>query len=133
MNKNSQNLKIYWVTLVWTKWQIILPAECRKDFEIDVWDIFYIWTFKEMAFVMSNDKICSEDSIWKFEEFIENEEQIRVWTKFQFVIPKQIRELLERETWNSIIVVWESWHWLGFIKNDKIDFLLTYIKESFKN
>jgi|GEM_PF-5977225 hypothetical protein len=31
-----------------------------------------------MAFVMSNDKICSEDSIWKFEEFIENEEQIRV-------------------------------------------------------
>ena len=96
MNKNSQNLKIYWVTLVWTKWQIILPAECRKDFEIDVWDIFYIWTFKEMAFVMSNDKICSEDSIWKFEEFIENEEQIRVWTKFQFVIPKQIRELLEK-------------------------------------
>jgi len=133
MNKNSQNLKIYWVTLVWTKWQIILPAECRKDFEIDVWDIFYIWTFKEMAFVMSNEKICSEDSIWKFEEFIENEEQIRVWTKFQFVIPKQIRELLEIETWNSIIVVWESWHWLGFIKNDKIDFLLTYIKESFKN
>lgn len=133
MNKNSQNLKIYWVTLVWTKWQIILPAECRKDFEIDVWDIFYIWTFKEMAFVMSNDKICSEDSIWKFEEFIENEEQIRVWTKFQFVIPKQIRELLEIETWNSIIVVWESWYWLGFIKNDKIDFLLTYIKESFKN
>ena len=132
MNKNSQNLKIYWVTLVWAKWQIILPAECRKDFEINVWDIFYIWTFKEVAFVMSNEKICSEENIWKFKEFIENEKQIKVWTKFQFVIPKQIRELLEIKTWNSIIVVWESWHWLGFVKNDKIDFLLEYIKESFK-
>jgi hypothetical protein len=31
-----------------------------------------------VAFVMSNEKICSEENIWKFEEFIENEEQIRV-------------------------------------------------------
>ncbi|RKW21207.1 AbrB/MazE/SpoVT family DNA-binding domain-containing protein [Candidatus Gracilibacteria bacterium] len=132
MNKNSQNLKIYGVTLVGAKGQIILPAECRKDFEINVGDIFYIGTFKEVAFVMSNEKICSEENIWKFKEFIENEEQIKVGTKFQFVIPKQIRELLEIKTGNSIIVVGESGHGLGFVKNDKIDFLLEYIKESFK-
>ena len=29
-------LKIYWVTTVWTKWQIIIPLEARNDMSINI-------------------------------------------------------------------------------------------------
>ena len=35
-------IKIYWVASVWAKWQIILPAESRKDFQIEIWKIYNI-------------------------------------------------------------------------------------------
>lgn len=134
MKKNS-SIKIYWVALVWAKWQIILPSESRNDFEINIWKNFkihsvYCSEYKQnIAFsIYENEEKIKKLRNWK-NILTKNNSEIKIWTKFQFVIPAKIREDLEIIPWNSIIVVWKSGFWLWFIKNDKINYLFKFIKE----
>lgn len=137
MQKNN-SIKIYWVALVWAKWQIILPNEAREDFLIETWKTFFSHNIKykekekikNIAFSIyeNEEKI---NSIKKCNIIFENETEIKIWTKFQFVIPVKIRNNLEIIPWNSLIVVGKKWYGIWFIKNDKIDYLFKFIKEEF--
>ena len=117
------NLKIYWVTTVWPKWQIIIPKECRGDYSIDIWTEFELAMVDKSAFGLGLPWKCDEEKEkeWKL---IESQGFINIWTKFQFVIPLLIRNELWINSKDSLIVVWKSDEWLGFIKNDKIEYLL---------
>lgn len=118
------SFKIYGVTSVWTKWQIIVPRETRRDFDIDIWDEFIIWVFKEIAFWIwrkkQNDRVDNDFiDVWK----------IIIWTKYQFVIPSTIRNSLNILPWDSLVLIWKPWQWVWFTKNDNIDFVFSFIKD----
>lgn len=137
---NFKTIKIYWVATVSTKWQIILPAESREDFKIENQKEFFIqslWTQKEnkeyIGFAIYENKEivdCLKQKTDIKNIFFESENFVKIWTKFQFVIPSQIRNSLEISPWNSLIVVWKKWHGIGFIKNDRINYLFEFIKKN---
>ncbi len=121
-------LKIYWVTTVWQKGQIIIPKECRDDFWIIIWSDFCVAMADKSAFWIW--KMCAiekEIKLWK--KLVEKFWDIKIWTKYQFVIAAPIRSELWIETGDSLIVIWRKNEWLWFIKNDKIEYLLNYIKD----
>ena len=151
---NKESLKIYSVASVWPKWQIILPLECREDLKIDIWNIFNIWRIENIAFVISKEDSENNESFSSLPEkdeknilkkdllkkcFFGNfETKIKVWTKFQFVIPVEIRNQLEIKpgdtlliVWWSLSIIWKKWNGIWFIRNDKINFLFHYIKKYF--
>lgn len=134
-------LKIYWVASVWAKWQIILPIEAREDFDIKIWKIFWINSMnciesrknqENIAFAIYED-FKNIEYLKKIKEkkwiIFMNKSEIKIWTKFQFVIPVQIRNDLNIEPGNSLIVIWKKWQWIWFIRNDKINLLFEFIKE----
>ena len=129
---NKESLKIYSVASVWPKWQIILPLECREDLKIDIWNIFNIWRIENIAFVISKEDLLKKCFFGNFET------KIKVWTKFQFVIPVEVRNQLEIKpgdtlliVWWSLSIIWKKWNGIWFIRNDKINFLFHYIKKYF--
>lgn len=138
-------IKIYWVASVWAKWQIILPAESRKDFQIEIWKIYNIHSIsvkqgkKENEFIafsiFDSEKLKNCNNKIEKIEWVDRiyKAEIKIGTKFQFVIPAEIRKVLDIEHWNNIIVIWKYPCWLGFIKNDKIDYLFDFIKEDLFN
>ena len=109
---NKESLKIYSVASVWPKWQIILPLECREDLKIDIWNIFNIWRIENIAFVIFKEDSENNESFASLPEkdeknilkkdllkkcFFGNfETKIKVWTKFQFVIPVEISVYADR-------------------------------------
>ena len=130
------NLKIYWVTKIWPKWQIIIPKESREDLKIDTWVVYNISIIGKQWFWISETEVterflenelgkdCGSCNIWEIKPFWE----IKIWTKYQFVIPNEIRKELWIDKWDNLMVLWKSDKWLGFIKNDNIGFLLDFIK-----
>lgn len=52
---------------------------------------------------------------------------VTIWTKWQIVIPKEVRESLQLEAWDtlSVIVTWEKYIWL--IRNNDLWDLKEYI------
>ncbi len=132
--KKKLGLKIYWVATVGPKWQIVLPKESREDLSINVWGeyelamidkkMFALWIKKDyeksksyIAFVKS---FASIEKLWF----------IKIWTKYQFVIPNLVRKELTIKTWDNLLILWKSSEWLGFIKNDNMDFLFEYLKRN---
>lgn len=125
------DLKIYWVTTVWPKWQVIIPKECRTDFEVKVWWEFEIIMLDKVAFWIW--KKCEENCKKNGEaKLIEHKSFLNIWTKFQFVIPATIRKELNIEPGDTLVSIWKWKEWLWFIKNDKIEYLLGFIKEATK-
>lgn len=122
------SLKIYWVTTVWPKWQIIIPKECRGDFLVKTWEDFSIAMIDKIAFWIWKKKTIDCEKK-KGIKLIEDFWDISIWTKFQFVIPSCIRKELWIEPWENLIVIWRCWEFIGFMKNDKIDYLTKYIKD----
>lgn len=132
--KWNLNLKIYWITIVWAKWQIIIPKECREDFKIQIWDefdlimsdkkAFGIWRWNiEREMKKDDPKFCNFENLWN----------LKIWTKFQFVIPCVIRKELWIESTDSLLVIWKRKNhkdeWIWFIKNDNIQYLLDFIQD----
>lgn len=135
MSKNL-NLKIYGVTTVWPKWQIIIPKESRNDLNIKAWFSYMLFIISKKAFwlwakdlskgkkeMILNDMIKNFDSIDEIWE-------IKIWTKNQFVIPSIVRKELWIEIWDNLIAIWKSNEWIWFIKNDNINFLFEFIKNN---
>lgn len=125
------NLKIYWVTTVWPKGQIIIPKEWRGDLNVKIWALFDIVLVDKVAFWIWEKPDCKKEAKKDVLE-LENYWNICIWTKFQFVIPSNIRKELNINPWDSLIVIWKWWKWIWFIKNDKIEYLLDFIKEQTK-
>ena len=50
-----------------------------------------------------------------------------VWPKWQIVIPKEIRDTLDINTWDNMVVLMKDWKYIGLVKNDNIGDLMKYI------
>lgn len=61
-------VKIYWTVIVWTKWQVVIPAQIRKDFNINAWDNLIVVTKHWKAIWM-----VKQDDIEEFMEFMKDE------------------------------------------------------------
>ena len=127
--KTEMNLKIYGVVTIGPKWQVIIPKEARIDFDIKesqefdiaiidrIW--FWIWSKENI------EKECAMDN-----KTVEHEGSIKIWSKLQFVIPANVRNKLSIEPKENLLVIGKWKVWMGFIKNDDIEYMLNYIKEN---
>lgn len=50
-----------------------------------------------------------------------------VWPKWQIVIPKEIRDTLDINPWDSMVVLMKDNKYVGLVKNDNIWDLMKYI------
>lgn len=50
-----------------------------------------------------------------------------IWTKWQIVIPKEIREKLDLNPWDNMVVLMKDNKYIWLIKNDNIWDLMKYI------
>lgn len=123
------NLKVYWVTTVWPKGQIIIPKDSWDEINFTIWKDYELVLIDKMAIWiwMKNNvtkriktKFSSLEIIWL----------VTIWSKHQFVIPIKIRHLLNINPWDSLVVIGKSNEWLWFIKNDHINFLFEYIRKN---
>lgn len=48
MTENKCFMKLYWITNVWAKWQIVIPKEIRDKLWIESWD--------SLAILLKDDK-----------------------------------------------------------------------------
>lgn len=123
-------LKIYWMSTVWAKWQIALPKETREDLDMNIgseydlfmiaWKTFWIWPSKSVE-IVEFKKI-----FWKIERI----SSIKIWTKYQFVIPSVVRKQLEISTWDNLLVLGKSdGQWVWFVKSTNMQMLFEYIKK----
>lgn len=51
----------------------------------------------------------------------------KVWPKWQIVIPKEIRDTLDINPWDDMVVLMKDWKYIGLVKNDNIWDLMKYI------
>jgi AbrB family looped-hinge helix DNA binding protein len=67
---NTCDLKLFWTTNVWTKWQIVIPKEIRDKLNINPWD--------SISIVLKDDKF-----IWliKNQDLTELMEYIKSFSK----------------------------------------------------
>lgn len=123
------NLKVYWVTTVWPKGQIIIPKDSRNEIKFQAWKDYELVLIDKMALWlwMKNETTKKLKSNFNSLEHIW---PVSLWSKFQFVIPVKIRQLLNINPWDALVVIWKSNEWLWFIKNDHIDFLFEYIRKN---
>ncbi|PID87512.1 hypothetical protein CSB07_00910 [Candidatus Gracilibacteria bacterium] len=120
------NLKIYGLTTVGAKGQVIIPKELRNDLNVKVGVEFKVFLVEKVAFgILEKNKIKKPKSILE----LENYGDINIGTKFQFVIPSNIRKKLNINPGDSLIVIGKGGKGIGFIKNDKIEYLLDFIKK----
>ncbi|EKE29275.1 MAG: hypothetical protein ACD_2C00194G0002 [uncultured bacterium (gcode 4)] len=54
---------------------------------------------------------------------------VTVGTKWQVVIPSEVRELLGIKPWDSLMVVTKHWKAVAMVKMDDINELMEYIKK----
>lgn len=73
-----------------------------------------------------NTKEC-EDIKQKW--WIKMHSTVTVWTKWQVVIPADVRELLWIKPWDSMMVVTKHLMAIWMVKTDNIEELMTYIKK----
>jgi AbrB family looped-hinge helix DNA binding protein len=50
-----------------------------------------------------------------------------IWTKWQIVIPKEIREKLDLNPWDNMVVLMKDDKYIWLVKNDNIWDLMKYI------
>jgi len=50
-----------------------------------------------------------------------------VWPKWQIVIPKEIRDTLNINPWDNMVVLMKNWKYIGLVKNENIWDLMKYI------
>ena len=55
-----------------------------------------------------------------------------IWSKGQIVIPKEVREILGMESWDSVSFLLKDEKFLWIVPNNSIDLIMQYI-ESEKN
>ncbi|NDK08212.1 hypothetical protein EOM39_03100 [Candidatus Gracilibacteria bacterium] len=129
--KNNFNLKIYGITTVGAKGQIIIPKEARDDFDIIIGNEYELAMIDKKTFGIGS---TINYKILKFAKtlgLIEKQGFIKIGTKFQFVIPSNVRKEIYIKTGDNLLVIGKLDHkGLGFIKNDNIEYLFEYIKKN---
>jgi len=50
-----------------------------------------------------------------------------VWPKWQIVIPKEIRDTLNINPWDNMVVLMKNWKYIWLVKNENIWDLMKYI------
>lgn len=68
MKEKKCNIKLYWTTTLWPKWQIVIPKDIREILWLEAWD--------SMTILLNNDKfigLVRNDDIWELMEYIDNE------------------------------------------------------------
>ncbi len=58
---------------------------------------------------------------------------VTVWTKWQVVIPSEVRELLKIKAWDNLMVVTKHWKAIWMVKMDDIDELMEYMKKEMRS
>jgi AbrB family looped-hinge helix DNA binding protein len=58
---------------------------------------------------------------------------VTVWSKGQVVIPKPIREMLEIESWDSLVAITKWWRAVWFIKADNLEEMMDYISSEMES
>lgn len=127
--KNPINLIIYGVTTVWPKWQIIIPKECRQDLDFEIWKEYQLVIIQDQAFWLWKSWIVLSKYEKKFNK-VREFWTISIGSKYHFVIPNEIRKLLWINVWDSLVVIWKSNEWVGFIQNNKIDLVFDFIRRN---
>jgi len=123
------NLKIYGVVTIGPKGQVIIPKDARVDFEIKESIELDIAIIDRMGFWIWSHEHIKKECLTE-DKTVEHEWTIKIWSKLQFVIPASVRNKLEIEPKDNLLVIWKWCIWIGFIKNDKIEYMLNYIKEN---
>jgi len=52
---------------------------------------------------------------------------VTVWPKGQVVIPKEVRDLMEINPWDSLVTI-SKWSAVGFVKNEDIKAVMEYLQ-----
>jgi len=71
----------------------------------------------------SNKKDCWVQMFWT----------VSVWTKWQVVIPSQVRKNLNINTWDQLIVVTKYWKAIWMIKADDLEELMEYMRKEMES
>ncbi|QFR39123.1 AbrB/MazE/SpoVT family DNA-binding domain-containing protein [Candidatus Gracilibacteria bacterium 28_42_T64] len=125
------NIKIYGVTTVGPKGQVIIPRDCRPEFGINIGDDRPIITIDNIAFGLPNpdngDEICEDGEL--DEKSIDCFGSVKIGTKHQFVIPSEIRSALGIKSGDSLVVIGKEGEGIGFVRNDNIDYFFAIIKK----
>lgn len=58
---------------------------------------------------------------------------VTVGTKWQVVIPVEVREMLNINPWDSLMVVTKNGKAIWMVKMDDIDEMMTYMKKEMRN
>lgn len=73
MSNKKCEIKLYWTTTIWPKWQIVIPKEIRTKLNLEAWD--------SITVLMKNDKfigLIKNEDINELMEFIEKEKNINL-------------------------------------------------------
>jgi len=68
MKEKKCNIKLYWTTNIWPKWQLVIPKEIRDKLELNTGD--------SMSIILKDDKfiwILRNKDVSELMEYIENE------------------------------------------------------------
>lgn len=57
---------------------------------------------------------------------------VTVWPKWQIVIPKELREKLNLETWSSLAVILKDDKYMWFVKNEDMGAIMKYLESENK-
>ena len=53
---------------------------------------------------------------------------VTVWTKWQIVIPKDVRDMLQITEWDTLMTMTKYWKFVGFIKSEDIEEFIELLK-----
>jgi len=122
-------LRIYWVVTIWPKGQVIIPKEARENFDVTESLELDIATIDRTGFgIGSHENIKRECEV--VNKIVEYKWVVNIGTKFQFVIPSSVRNMLEIWPKDNLLVIGKWCVGIWFIKNDKIEYVLNYINEN---
>ena len=122
-------LRIYWVVTIWPKGQVIIPKEARENFDVTESLELDIATIDRTGFgIGSHENIKRECEVGN--KIVEYKWVVNIGTKFQFVIPSSVRNMLEIWPKDNLLVIGKWCVGIWFIKNDKIEYVLNYINEN---
>jgi len=54
---------------------------------------------------------------------------LKVWPKWQVVIPKEIRDLIGIKPWDTLVALTKGDTWFGFVKNEDFFAMMEYMKD----
>lgn len=54
--------------------------------------------------------------------------KVTIWTKWQIVIPNEVRKLLNLNPWDDLAIFTKNDMWIWMVKSENIDQVMAYMK-----